>query len=193
MRVPLFAAMAVGVSACGASISSDRDPTVLIPVASTYSWGEPGPREVAGERNPAVNNDIVDNRIRTAIEQAMAAKGFRRVESGGDFLVHYHIGAAPRRDTVVSVNPPLGARPFLRCGALGCWNSWGWRYWGPPEVSVRVVPYYEGSLLIDLVQASSGKLAWRGVGREEVDKPQVSENDINNSVKEIIGKLKTTR
>jgi hypothetical protein len=192
MRVNLLAALAVVVSACGPSISSDRDASVPIPVGSTYSWGERGPRELPGERNPAVNNDIVDSRIRGAIDREMAAKGFRLVGSGGDFLIHYHIGAQPRRDTLVTVNRPVGgqyARPFIRCGAVRCWNDWTWSDWGPPEVFVREVPYYEGALLIDLTLGSTGRLVWRGVGRERVDEPQVSQSDITDIVRQILRKL----
>jgi hypothetical protein len=130
MRACLLAAFAViGASACGPSISTDRDPGIPIPSGSTYSWGAAGPRELPGERNPAVNNDIVHTRLHQVIDREMARKGFRQVESGGDFLVHYHIGIQAKRDTIVDVNPPIGrayGRRFIRCGALGCWNAYRW-------------------------------------------------------------------
>jgi len=190
MRSALLAALALGVSACGPSISTDRDPSVPIPTGSTYSWGAPGPRELPGERDPAVNNELVHTRIRQAVEREMDAKGFRLVNSGGTFQVHYHIGLEPKTSTVVNRVPGNRyARPFIRCGAGRCWNVWRWSYWGPPEVYVREDQYFEGSLLIDLTQSSTGRLAWRGIGRERVDEPQVSEDDIGKTVKEIVDKI----
>jgi hypothetical protein len=188
----LSAIIATGLAACGSSISTDRDPSIPIPAAATYSWGGAGAPELPGERDPSINNELVHNRIRQAIDREMAGKGFRHVNSGGDFLVHYHIGLEPKTATVVNSSPSRIARPFIRCGAGRCWTAWRWSYWGPPEVYVREDQYFEGSLLIDLTQSSSGKLVWRGIGRERVDEPQVSEDDIGKTVREIVDKIPIT-
>jgi hypothetical protein len=44
-------------------------------------------------------------------------------------------------------------------------------------------------LLIDLVQRSTGKLAWRSVGRNRVDAPELSESDVDKTVSAMIDKV----
>lgn len=196
MRLARLTSVVLALSACGPSITVDRDPSIPIPAGSTYSWTEPGPRELRGERNPTVNNALVQDRIHGAVDREMTARGYRLVPSGGDFLVHYHVGLQRRRDTLVTAQPPLGPRRVIRCGVAGCWDDWNWDYWGywgPPELMLREVSYFEGALLIDLIQRSSGKLAWRGVGRDRVDEPNVSQKAIDKAVAAILGKLPAIR
>jgi len=77
-------------------------------------------------RDPGANNEIVRQRIRTAIEQTLSSKGLRQVSDprDADFLVDYHVAVRRHNVTVERVYP--GGYPGLVCGPYGCWESWGW-------------------------------------------------------------------
>src|SRR5260370_26802730 len=85
------------VSGCDDHISVIRDTDIPVPKGSTWAWRpvaasrEADRRPVVsrdvisrGEtivRDPGANNDIVRQRIRTAIEQTLSSKGLRQVSS----------------------------------------------------------------------------------------------------------------
>ena len=65
---------------------------------------------------PSANNEIVRQRIRTAIEQTLSSKGLRQVSDPRDaeFLVDYHV--AVRRHDVTAQRVYPGGYPGLVCG-----------------------------------------------------------------------------
>jgi len=105
----------VGLEACGAAKDADRRPVVSRDVIS---------RGEIIAREPGANNEIVRQRIRTAIEQTLSSKGLREVGDprDADFLVDYHVAVRRHNVTVEHVYP--GGYPGLVCGPYGCWESW---------------------------------------------------------------------
>ena len=141
----------------------DRDSTIPIPPGSTWAWGpkpsERGPEEL----DPRVNNTIIHGRVKRSVEAVLAQKGFRQVDDQqtADFLVYYRIGV---RDARQIVTQTVG-------------GGWGWGYYGaPPIVTSREVTYTEGSLMIDLVQRATNKLAFRAIGLDQ-DVTQADSSD----------------
>lgn len=160
-------ALVVGASACGsAEVTSDRDSTIPVPAGSTYAWGGTTQRKIPGEIDLKSENSIVAGRLQRAIDQEMQAKGWKLTDSAtASFFVHYHVGVQDQRETVTDAPAP----PPMVCGAYRCYTgAYSWGYYGPPEVTTREVVYREGGLMIDLEQASSGKLVWRGNWKDEV-------------------------
>ena len=139
-------------------------------------------------REPGANNDIVRQRIRTAIEQTLASKGLRQVSDpqAADFLVDYHVAVRRHEVTVQRVYP--GGYPGLVCGPYGCWESWGW---GPPEVSYENIRFREGTVVFDFVKQSSKRLAYRAIGQKPVHRDTFNQDEITEFVHHMLGKLKT--
>jgi len=136
----------------------DRDSTIPIPPGSTWAWGPEPPERRPDELDPRVNNSIIHGRVKRSVEAVLAQKGFRQVDDPqtADFLVYYRIGAQDMRQIVTQTAP------------VGPWGGWGWGYYGPPPiVTSREVTYTSGSLIIDLVQRSTGKLAFRATGLDQ--------------------------
>lgn len=134
----------------------DRDSTIPIPPGSTWAWGPEPPEKRPEELDPRVNNTIIHGRVKRAVEGVLAQKGFRQVEDDktADFLVYYRIGVREARQMVSQATP-----------VAPMWGGWGWGYYGaPPIVTTREITYSEGALWIDIVQRSTGKLAFRAIG-----------------------------
>src|SRR5258708_14524615 len=80
---------------CDDHVTVIRDPNILVPKGSTWAWkAVASPRDAdrrpvvsrdvisRGEsiaREPGANNEIIRQRIRTAIEQTLSSKGLREV------------------------------------------------------------------------------------------------------------------
>jgi len=89
-------------------------------------------REVTPAANP-----VAENRIREAIESGLAARGISRVDSAGGLLVVYHAS----KTTEIALEPVRNAA-------------------GSTPTGLRYVE--KGSLVVDMVDAASGNVVWRG-------------------------------
>src|SRR5215467_15319411 len=122
---------------CDDYVQITRDPDVRIRKLATWAWRpateqakERDSRPIVSRdvisrretvvRDTSANNEIVRQRVRTAIEQNLASKGLTQISDpqAADFLVDYHF-AVERRSATVPVN-----YPGVVCGPYGCWNSW---------------------------------------------------------------------
>jgi hypothetical protein len=177
------AAAAVLAAACSTlRVEVDRDSTVTIPPGATWAWGpEPMPKR-PDELDPRVNNSIIHGRVQRAVEAVLAEKGFRRADPAqADFLVEYRVGVRDRSETVTQTigTPPVPV-------AYGPWGpGWAWGYYGPPMVTTRQIQYTEGALMIDIVQRSTGKLAFRATGIDSITR----EDGSDEAVREVVTKL----
>ncbi len=177
-------AVSLALGACSsADISFDRNAAIVIPAGSSYSWGTL-PEEKTTADNADIDNDIVRRRIQSAINAALQEKGLRQAEAGpGRFEVSYHIGVARRTGTEVNYVATPMAAPVVRCGLRTCWGGMSWGYMGPPVETVNEYDYREGSLIIDIVEHDSGRLAWRGIYRNNLrDKPDLGDEKIRDIV-----------
>jgi len=190
---------------CDDHITVTRDPDIPVVKRSTWAWKPAAPPKDA-DRRPVVSRDVISRRetvapcrnpldeivrerIRTAIEQTLSSKGLRQVSDAqaADFLVDYHVAVRRHDVTVGRVYP--GGYPGLVCGPFGCWESWGW---GPPEVGYENIRFREGTVVFDLVKQSSKRLAYRAVGQKPVHRDTFNQSEISEFVHHMLGKLKVS-
>ncbi len=110
-------------------------------------------------KNPTLNSELVKKRIE-ADTSNLTAKGLSQVSSPADLNVRYTLGSARKRE--VETYPA------------------GWRGWGTRRV---VVPYSEGTLVIDLRETSTRSLVWRAVAVEHKSDPYKLEGKLEDMVK----------
>jgi len=161
-----------------------RDSTVPILPGSTWAWGPPPAEKKPDELDPRVNNSIIHERVQRAVERVLAQKGYRQTDPNrADFLAAYRVGVKDARQ-VVTQTVPVGPAYW---GGLG----WGWGYYGaPPMVTSREITYTEGALMIDLIQRSTGKLAFRTIGiDQDVTGADGSEEQIQKTVEKLLKDL----
>ncbi len=154
--------------ACGGmTIRSDYDPASVPGIQSygSYRWL---PHPSSGD--PRVNNPLMARRIQRAVDTEMSGKGYQPVRDGrADFLVGYHV-AFDEKLEVETVNAHYGYR-------------WG----GVQESYVR--EYTQGTLIIDVIDAKTEQLVWRGMAQAEVHEassPDQRQKRINEAVKKIL-------
>jgi hypothetical protein len=140
-------------------------------------------------RVPDPNDEAVRGRVKVAIEQTLASKGFKQLSdpAAADFLVDYKF-AVNRGNARVPVAYG-GGYPGLVCGPFRCWDSWGY---GPAYVGYESVHFREGTIVFDLMQ-HGGHQVYRAVGEKPVrrDAFSLTQDDINSLVHHLLGDLKT--
>jgi hypothetical protein len=159
-------------------VNTDFDPAADFDRLRTYKW-MPGPQKVTGD--PRLDNEILEKRIRTAVENQLNAQGFRKQSSGTpDFLVGYHV-ALEKKLAVSTMNTYYGYRA-----------GWGWSYGvgtspiGPESYTYE---YEQGSLILDIVDGDTRGLIWRGSAQTEVNKtasPEKRQAQINEAVENML-------
>jgi len=170
----VLTAVVLVASACssGISVRTDFDPAANFSSYRTFAW-MPLPQNT----DYRLNNDLVDGRIRSAIENQLQAKGYQLgpVE-GADFKVGYHAALEGKMD-VRTINSYYG---------------YGWEQWSTISPQTYVDEYTEGTLVVDVVDAKSNELVWRGSGQGEVREradPDERTRRINNAIAKILAEF----
>ncbi len=163
------ALLAASITACTTTkVGYDYDPGANFNAYHTYAWVV-GTQEKTGDRR--VDSPDVDIRIRTVVGAQLHGKGYSKSQSGQpDFYVAYHVGinhlTADQSTQYISEGMP--AHPFT--------YSADTRTMGKPHPEAHEQPSYTtGALLIDIIDAASKKLVWRGTASGEVDPSLTSE------------------
>ena len=153
-------------TACAApKVGYDYDPSANFNAYHTYNWvGDK--QEITGDQR--LDNSLVDGRIRTAIGTQLRSKGYTTsVSKQPDFYVAYHI-------KVKDMMKGSSTQDYIGDRAHGTYTT----------IS-DIQPYKEGTLLIDIVDAASKRLVWRGSALAEVDPgmtPEERDERIGNIV-----------
>jgi hypothetical protein len=125
-----------------------------------------------------VGQQLIDDRIASAIDAAMAAKGFTKSTSNPDVFVVYHVAFDKEKDiSTFSSGYGGGYGPY----------GWGWGG-GMGTTTTQVRDIVVGTLVIDMADAKANQLVWRGMGVKEVDtqaKPDKRDKSITNAVNKI--------
>lgn len=143
----LLGVLIAGLAGCATfDVRTDWDPTVRFGTLQRYAWLEPPRSE---EASPFADNDLLRKRVRLAVERALDERGYRQVESAedADFLVTWSLELEER----VRVNGS---------GVGGYYHSRRW--WGGYTAQPNVRNYQESTLVLDILDAETRELIWRG-------------------------------
>jgi hypothetical protein len=142
-----------------------------------WAWLPEPKKQASGDHR--IDNPLTMQRIEAAVERNLAAKGFERSESDADFEVGYLVTVEKQ----LSSSGVGGSFGFGRySGGSGVGMSFG-----GPQIQIR--EYEEGTLILDITDAGSDKLIWRGSSTSrlgEARTPEDSERIINRMVEEIL-------
>jgi len=124
-------------SASAATVKVDFDSHADFTKYKTWSF-RPG---------TAAPNPAAEKKLREAIETRLAARGLKRVESGGDLAIVYHAAGENRIDT----------------------QKLGYKQPGFEGEATKVRYVRAGSVLIDMIDVKSDAVVWRGQAEEVAD------------------------
>ena len=75
-------------------------------------------------------------------------------------------------------------------GRRGCIGGYGWGMYGAPtDIDLRSIAYTDGALMLDLIDASSGKRALRAISQQRADQKNASQDDLNTIVADMVKTL----
>ncbi len=133
----------------------------------TYSWAP----SAAG----AQVNQLMEQRIVSAVDEELAKKGLRRVESGGDVTVSYQ--AAVRQETQLTT---------YNTGYGPGWG-WGWGASGISTTNATKIPV--GTLVIDLTDPTARQLVFRAYATDTLsDKPEKNAKKLKKAIDKMFEK-----
>lgn len=162
-----LAVLALAVGCSSVSVKHDYDPGASFAAYKTYSW-LPVPTNGASNVKAALErNTLLDKRIRESVNQQLAAKDYAAEDGNPDFMVVYHVGAQDRIDV----------------------TNWGYGYrgwYGAGRVDVQ--QYVEGTLILDVIDAKTKQLVWRGSVTGAVD-PDATPEKRAQRMNEAIAKM----
>lgn len=168
--VTILAAATLTARATSMTVGSHVDQDLDLSRFRTFDWGPADALPTGDARLD--RNPYFRDRIQGAVEKGLAARGFQLIERGetADLLIHYHANISQR----VNVDRAYGS-----CSQADC----------PPDL----VEYEAGTLILDVVDARTDRLVWRGWARTSVEdllhKPDVMATTINETVARILLRL----
>jgi uncharacterized protein DUF4136 len=164
MRIATFLStvslMMLGAVALAQTVTYDFDKGASFGRYKTYAW----------VRGTNVNDELSHKRIVRAIDAQLATKGFARVErtENPDVLVAYH--ASFENELQINATGYGGIR----------WNRSG---------TARVEEIPVGTLAVDMVDANTNTIVWRGMASREIDvkaSPEKREKNINKAAEKLL-------
>jgi len=140
-------------------VKTDFDHQANFAQYKTYSWQQITPA-----------NSLWDARIKSAVDGQLAAKGWTQVESGGDVAI-------------VAIKTTQTQRS-LQTFYDGMGGGWRWRgFGGMGEATTTEQDYKEGTLVVDLYDAKTKQLIWRGSSEDTLsDKEAKNEKNLDKGV-----------
>jgi hypothetical protein len=147
-NVFFFAGSLILLAGCSSvTVSRDYDSSLDFSSLKTFAWQHDEQPKVGASR---IDNDLLDERIRTATEDLLSKKGFQRVDRAeADFLIVYHRDYRSRLSGS-SFSAGVGGGSYGRHGGVG--------------YSSDISEYDQAILTIDMLNPQDENLIWRGVG-----------------------------
>ena len=171
-----FGLFLFGLSGCAVT---DFDRSADFTRYKTFAWGKP---EVDVE-NPVYDSDLINDKIRQAVEAEFAKRGIVKSHRNPDFIVRYHT-YTEEKESRTGGHPysyryhPFGYYPF----AYGYGYPYYWM--SPPQVR----EFTEGTLILDIFDNRSDELVWRGAVRGNVEDVAGLRKQIGKGIKAIMKK-----
>ncbi|HTB94973.1 MAG TPA: DUF4136 domain-containing protein [Candidatus Sulfotelmatobacter sp.] len=162
MKLQRFAFVLLGmmslfaIAAPAQQVKTDFDRSANFGQYKTYSW-----------EKVKTKNALDVDRIKNAVNATLAAKGWTQVESGGDVSV-IAFEMTQNQQTLNTFYDGFG-------------GGWGWRRFGGGgfgEATTTTETYKVGTLVVDLYDAKSKQLLWRGSSSDTLSNN--SEKNIKN-------------
>lgn len=160
------------VGCSSAPVATDYDPEFPFASVRSYAWLETASHsdisnpdsQKAGMARADVN-DLMRDRIRTALAARMQAQGFKEVSNSktADILLTFHMGIEERVETY-DFHDHFGYYP---CFSRHCGPGFGY-YPGGIHHDRWETEYQQGRLIVDMISPTSRKLVWRGVSERRI-------------------------
>ena len=167
MKRALWAALGAVVVVAGCStleISTDYDKAIDFSQYKTFSYRDTGD----------IKNQLWARRIESGLSDALAGRGLKRVESGGDVWLVAH-GRLSKQTQINTYNTGWGYGYGWYGGGMGMQTS-----------TVSEIPV--GTLIVDLVDGTKKELVWRGKATDTLSE-SASPEDREKKLRDVAAQL----
>ncbi|PYX87901.1 MAG: DUF4136 domain-containing protein [Acidobacteria bacterium] len=153
-------------TALAQQVKTDFDHHANFSQYKTYSWEDIKPA-----------NSLWDARIKNAVDAQLTAKGWTQVPSGGDVCI-------------VAIKTTQTQRS-LQTFYDGFGGGWRWRgFGGMGESTTTEQDYKEGTLVVDMYDAKTKQLVWRGSAEDTLsNKAEKNEKNLDKGVAKMFKKF----
>lgn len=168
-KIIVISSILILIVACSPiSVSTDYDTQADFSSLKSFNWLE---GTVMSKKDALKPDGLVAKRVKEATISELERKGYVFVKTESpDFFVIVHTGVEDRIDI----------------------TRWGYTYarrWGPFGRRTTVSKYREGTLFIDIINARTKELIWRGSGTSPMNvakTPEERDQFINDVVEKIL-------
>lgn len=139
-----------GAAALAQEVHFDYDRSANFTSYRTYQWSD--------SKTGRAPNQLMDQNIKRAVDEQLAVKGLRRVETGGDLQVSYQAAVEHEKQF-----DGFGTGP---------------RWYGNTHVSSSTIEI--GKLVVNIVDPAKQQLVWRGAAEKTLDIKKDPEKNYRN-------------
>jgi hypothetical protein len=137
----------LSVPAFAQDVQFDYDRSANFSAYKTYNWIDYKP--------VAPGDQLLDQDIKRAVDEQLAGKGLRRVESGGDLVVGYQAGVTQEKE--------------FDANGMGGWGPWLGPFGSGNGGRVTTSTIEVGKLTIGLFDPAAKQLVWRGAASKTLN------------------------
>jgi uncharacterized protein DUF4136 len=141
----------------------------------TFQWQDTPETSLEGK------NPFMHSLIKNSLEGELATSGLTEVESNPDVYVNYHASTS----TDIQLHSDSYGYGFGGYG-MGTWGGYYGMHAGPVSTTTRVVEYLKGTLVVDIWDAATKELVWRGQVTDSLpDNPQKAEKTVVKAIEKL--------
>jgi hypothetical protein len=180
----IFPVLVAGLALAGCNVTSHVETAQGVDFTKykTFAWANSG-NETTADRS---NNDIVDNNIKNSISEELEKKGWQETNDNPDVLLDYTVAVkkGKTRETEPVYSYPFTHYVYSRRGMYTIWypsTLMGFHSYN--------VPFKEGELTVNMVDAKTNKLIWQGWANGDISSNNMTTKDATAQVKSIFKKF----
>lgn len=190
----LFAKLFTGCTTM--AIYTDADESVNFNKFKTYAWSPQ--KHIHQYKNRKFDNDIVENRIQTNVMAELNRRGLQLDTANPDLILDFDI--MTEKKVKQDLEPVYIGSPYYFRGFnnyrgyryrnnfydYGGWNNYyGYNYGYTMGYRSVNIPYKEGTVIIDMVDADANKLVWKGYAVGELTDPDTFSKELPIDIQEM--------
>lgn len=168
----LVSSPVAGLMSCSSTeVHSEQAPHADLTQYPTFTWAPASQQEQSTALSGRVDT-ILDQKIKSAVDQDLAKKGYVQNNDNADIRVAYS----------------LKTHNQLRTEPASYGPAWGGPMWSEGGGVDTAYIQKEGSLVLDFIDAKTGKLLWRGVAVTDIKDTGVTQKQVQQFVDKILEK-----